>query len=151
MAIDKLIYECTLREKCSQIYDDFLIANENLARGAKVPTAVVFEIICSLYGLLGRPINYARAKRFVNVARTKNKGILMFRSFLNSRNLLLLPFLPQHLADLVLEYEFSIISKETSIWPCEESKKKICIAVRRAEIAHVDSEPESVPSETDES
>jgi len=135
LAIDKLIYECTLREKRSQIYDDFLLANENLARGAKVPTAVVFEIICSLYGLLGRPIDYARAKLFMNLARTKNKGISMLRSFLNFRNMLLLPFLPQHLVDLVLEYEFSIISKETSIWPCEESKKKICIAVRHVEIA----------------
>lgn len=152
LAIDKLIYQCTLREKRSQIYDDFLLSNEKLARGAKLPTAVVFEIICSLYGLLGRPINYARAKLFMKLVRSNNRAILMFRSFVNSRNLLLMPFLPQHLVDLVLEYEFSLITKETPIWPCEESKKKICIALRRVEILQVDNidrESESESIETD--
>jgi len=147
LTIDELIYECTLRENLNQIYDDFLLSNENLARRTKVPTAVVFEIICSLYGLLGRPINYARAKLFMNLTRANNHAISMFKSFLNYRNLLLMPFLPQHLVDLVLEYEFSIITKETSIWPCEESKNKICIAVSRVEIVHVDSESGSAASE----
>jgi len=131
--IDKFIYQCTTREKKIQIYDDFLLANEQLARNGQLPSAIVFEIISSLYGLLGRPIAYPKAKFFIYQPGIKNKAIEVLRSFINSRSALLLQYIHQILVDLVLEYEFSIMTKTTPLWPGEESKKNIFVAIKRVE------------------
>jgi len=129
--IDELIYLCTTQEISPQKYDDFMLTNYHLARGVKDSSAIVFEVICSLYGLLERPINYSRAKFFINYIETENNAISVLRSFIKPRQDLLLMHLPLLLVDLVLEYEFSILTKKTPIWPGKRNNKNVCIAIKR--------------------
>jgi len=128
--IDELIYLCTTREMSPQNYDDFMLTNENLARKGKDKSAIVFELVCSLFGLLGRRINFSRAKFLINLEEAENKAILELRSFLKFRSDLLEKHLPSLLVDLVLEYQFSILTKKTSIWP-GSLIKKVCIGISR--------------------